>query len=172
MDEIHHYLCGRSSYAWAKKAAALRRISFARCSSLFSRSSCLIRSWSENCCTLIGFCWSKYFWYQTRSVSGVQPLRSMLLKEQLRKLLPSSMDNLFRIQSQVEPLYLWFQGYILLFSSGHSLRKVGLRQTRYGSVKSQHQWHNMTWKIIKKTEFGFLSDLLFACFNSSFECFT
>ncbi|MGE8563033.1 MAG: integrase, partial [Acinetobacter bohemicus] len=26
------------------------------------------------------------------------------------------------------------QGYILLFSSGHSLRKVGLRQTRYGST--------------------------------------
>lgn len=44
MDKIHHYLCGRSSSAWAKKAAALRRISLARCSSLFSRSSCLIRS--------------------------------------------------------------------------------------------------------------------------------
>ncbi len=27
MDKIHHYLCGRSSSAWAKKAAALRRIS-------------------------------------------------------------------------------------------------------------------------------------------------
>ncbi|WP_297427873.1 hypothetical protein, partial [uncultured Acinetobacter sp.] len=26
------------------------------------------------------------------------------------------------------------QGYILLFSSGHSLRKLGLRQTRYGSI--------------------------------------
>ena len=46
------------------------------------------------------------------------------------------MDNLFRIQSIIEPLYLGFQGYILVFSSEHSLRKVGLRQTRYGSLDS------------------------------------
>jgi len=42
---------GRAS-AWAKKAAAVRRISLARCSSLFSRSSCLMRSWSQRAAVL------------------------------------------------------------------------------------------------------------------------
>src|SRR5690606_25047303 len=44
VDEGHHHLCLRSSSAWAKKAAAFRRISLARRSSRFSRSSSLIRS--------------------------------------------------------------------------------------------------------------------------------
>src|SRR5690606_34788297 len=44
VDERHHHPGRRSSPAWAKKAAALRRISLARRSSRFSRSSSLIRS--------------------------------------------------------------------------------------------------------------------------------
>src|SRR5690606_37673169 len=44
VDERHHHPGRRSSSAWAKKAAALRRISLARRSSRFSRSSSLIRS--------------------------------------------------------------------------------------------------------------------------------
>ncbi|WP_262464173.1 Tn7-like element transposition protein TnsE, partial [Acinetobacter ursingii] len=31
-------------------------------------------------------------------------------------------------------------GCILLFSSGHSLKKSGLRQTRYGSVQNTLNW--------------------------------
>ncbi len=40
--EGHHYFGRRSSSAWAKKAAALRNISFAHLSSHTSRSSCFI----------------------------------------------------------------------------------------------------------------------------------
>src|SRR5688572_20511251 len=47
VDEGDHYFGRRSSSAWAKKAAALRRISLARFNSRFSRSSCLRRSCSE-----------------------------------------------------------------------------------------------------------------------------
>src|SRR5262245_50262609 len=47
VDEGDHYFGRRSSSAWAKKAAALRRISLARFNSKFSRSSCLRRSCSE-----------------------------------------------------------------------------------------------------------------------------
>ena len=43
VDERHHHLARRSSSAWAKYADALRRISFARRSSRFSRSSSLSR---------------------------------------------------------------------------------------------------------------------------------
>lgn len=43
INERHHYFGLRSSSAWTKKAAALRRISLARLSSRFSRSSCLSR---------------------------------------------------------------------------------------------------------------------------------
>src|SRR5262249_61753262 len=61
VDERHHYFGRRSSSAWAKKAAALRRISLARFNSRFSRSSCLRRSrsvlvsparlpWSRSAC--------------------------------------------------------------------------------------------------------------------------
>ncbi|MTD12307.1 hypothetical protein GIX10_13070, partial [Acinetobacter sp. YIM 103518] len=38
--------------------------------------------------------------------------------------------------------------YILLFSSGHSLRKLGLRQTRYGSELKELEING----IIKKVE--------------------
>src|SRR5262249_6926689 len=45
VDERDHHFGLRSSSAWAKKADALRRISFARLSSRFSRS----RSFSRSC---------------------------------------------------------------------------------------------------------------------------
>src|SRR5262249_60614866 len=44
VDEAHHYLARRSSSACAKYADAFLRISLARRSSKFSRSSCLRRS--------------------------------------------------------------------------------------------------------------------------------
>src|SRR5690606_20879995 len=44
VDEGHHHLSPRSSSAWAKKAAAFRKISLARRSSRTPRSSSLIRS--------------------------------------------------------------------------------------------------------------------------------
>src|SRR5512143_3971887 len=47
LDERHHHFGRRSSSAWTKKAAALRRISLARLSSPFSRSNSLSRSCSE-----------------------------------------------------------------------------------------------------------------------------
>jgi hypothetical protein len=47
VDEIDHHLCRRSSSALAKYADASRRISLARRSSTFSRSSCLRRSRSS-----------------------------------------------------------------------------------------------------------------------------
>ena len=39
VNKLNHYLCVRSSSAWAKKAAALRMISLACLNFLFSRSS-------------------------------------------------------------------------------------------------------------------------------------
>ena len=49
IDERHHHLARRSNSAWAKYADALRRISFARHSSRFSRSS----SWSRRHSSLV-----------------------------------------------------------------------------------------------------------------------
>src|SRR5262245_7539994 len=74
IDERHHHFGRRSNSAWAKKAAALRRISVARFNSRFSRSSCLRRScsvlvsparlpWSRSAC--------RTHW---RKDSGVQPI--------------------------------------------------------------------------------------------------
>src|SRR5262247_3691110 len=74
VDERHHHFGRRSSSAWAKKAAALRRISLARFNSRFSRSSCLRRSrsvlvsparlpWSRSACLT-----------HLRKVSPVQPI--------------------------------------------------------------------------------------------------
>lgn len=61
IDKRHHHFTRRSSSAWAKKAAALRRISLARFNSRLSRSSSLRRSrstldrpsrfpWSRSAC--------------------------------------------------------------------------------------------------------------------------
>src|SRR5690606_31231934 len=48
VDERSHHFGRRSSSAWAKKAEALRKISLARFSSRFSRSSSLSRSRSND----------------------------------------------------------------------------------------------------------------------------
>src|SRR6476620_9722056 len=74
IDKRHHHFGRRSSSAWAKKADALRKISFARFNSRFSRSSSLSRSrsvlvtparrpWSRSACRT-----------HLRSVSAVQPI--------------------------------------------------------------------------------------------------
>ncbi len=74
VDKRHHYFGRRSSSAWVKKAAALRRVSLASFISRFSRSSCLRRSrsalvsparlpWSGSAC---GAHW--------RKDAGVQPI--------------------------------------------------------------------------------------------------
>ncbi|MFW1974168.1 hypothetical protein, partial [Acinetobacter bereziniae] len=54
MDKIHHYLCGRSSSAWAKKAAALQRID-----DIF-----LGKWWLFNACLLVER--TIEFWDQTK----------------------------------------------------------------------------------------------------------
>src|SRR5271166_111865 len=74
IDERHHHFGRRSSSAWAKKADALRRISFARFSPRFSRSSSLSRSRSV---LVTPACrpWSRSAWRtHRRSVSAVQPI--------------------------------------------------------------------------------------------------
>src|SRR5690606_38665072 len=74
VDERHHHFARRSSSACAKYADALRRISLARCSSRFSRSSSLSRSRSW----LVSpgrFPSSRWRWrIQPRNVSAEQPI--------------------------------------------------------------------------------------------------
>src|SRR5262245_53138970 len=74
IDERHHHFGRRSSSAWAKKAAALRRISLARFNSRTSRSSSLRRSRSE--LDMPGrFPWSRSACRtHLRKVSPVQPI--------------------------------------------------------------------------------------------------
>src|SRR5262249_1059314 len=74
VDERDHYFGRRSSSAWAKKAAALRRISLARFNSKFSRSSCLRRSCSE-VVSPARFPWSRSACLtHLRKVSAVHPI--------------------------------------------------------------------------------------------------
>ena len=54
VDERDQYFPRRSSSAWAKNADALRRISLARFSSAFSRSSCFRRSRSASAALRVG----------------------------------------------------------------------------------------------------------------------
>src|SRR5262249_40601931 len=79
VDEIDHGLNRWSSSAWAKKADAFRRISFAWRSSRFSRSSALMRSRSSGVAPGRGP-WSRSAsrtpW---RSVSPQQPIFSAVL---------------------------------------------------------------------------------------------
>src|SRR4030095_9569728 len=78
LDERHHHFPRRSSSAWAKNADALRRISLARRSSWFSRSSALSRARSS----LVSpgrRPRSRSAWRtQWRSVSFVQPIFSAI----------------------------------------------------------------------------------------------
>src|SRR5262245_32945249 len=74
VDEGDHYFGRRSSSTWAKKAAALRRISLARFNSKFSRSSCLRRSCSE-LVSPARFPWSRSACLtHLRKVSAVHPI--------------------------------------------------------------------------------------------------
>ena len=74
IDELDHHFVRRSSSAWAKYAAALRRISLARCSSRFCRSSSCTRRRSS----LVTPCrWplsTSYRRTHLRRVSAVQPI--------------------------------------------------------------------------------------------------
>src|SRR5699024_7216746 len=79
VDEGHHHLRGRSSSAWAKNAAALRRISFACLSSRFSRSSALTRSRSASSACCSGICLRSAALTHLRRVSAVQPIFSATL---------------------------------------------------------------------------------------------
>src|SRR5215470_12432070 len=78
VDEADHHLCRRSSSALAKYADARRRISLARRSSKFSRSSCLRRSRSSvvrpGRFPASRSAWRTHF----RSVSAVQPIFSAM----------------------------------------------------------------------------------------------
>ncbi len=74
VDEQRHRFGRRSSSAWAKKAAALRRISFARRSSRISRSSSLIRARSSLVNPPRRPVSTSVLRTHFRSVSGVQPI--------------------------------------------------------------------------------------------------
>jgi len=74
VNERHHHLPGRSSSAWAKYAEALRRISLARLSSRFSRSSAFSRSRSSLVTPGLSP-WSRSAWRtHLRRVSAVHPI--------------------------------------------------------------------------------------------------
>lgn len=68
------------SYGYTAKPAAFRMISLACLSSLISLSSSAMRVAWLWVVTITGFCWSRCFLCHERRVSGVQPLRSMLLR--------------------------------------------------------------------------------------------
>ena len=74
VDERCHHLGLRSSSAWAKKAAALRKISLARLSSRFSRSSSLKRAASSLVVPGRFPVSTSILLSHERSVSGVQPI--------------------------------------------------------------------------------------------------
>src|SRR5215470_12097898 len=78
VDKPHHHFARRSSSAWAKNAAAFFRISLARRSSKFSRSSCLSRCRSS--VVRPGRVpWSRSTWRtHFRSVSAAQPIFSAI----------------------------------------------------------------------------------------------
>src|SRR5680860_576742 len=80
VNETDHDLRGRSSSAWAKNAAALRRISFVCLSCLFSRSSSLTRSCSVFNDCVLGSCWRSLALTQFLSVSGLHPIFSATLR--------------------------------------------------------------------------------------------
>jgi hypothetical protein len=68
VDERHHFFPGQSSSAWAKKSDALRKISLARRSSRFSRSSGF--SLSRSSLVTPAPAWRTHF----RNVYVVQPI--------------------------------------------------------------------------------------------------
>src|SRR6185437_2927297 len=78
VDEREHHFPRRSSSAWAKNAEALRRISLARFSSAFSRSSCLTRSRSASAVLRRGSAVASAFITHDLSVSDVQPIFSAI----------------------------------------------------------------------------------------------
>jgi len=73
LDERHHHLGRQSSSAWAKYADALRRISLARFSSRFSRSSALRRSRSSLLRAARNPCSRSECRTHLRNVSAVHP---------------------------------------------------------------------------------------------------
>src|SRR6185437_12864868 len=78
VDEREHHFPRRSSSAWAKNADALRSISLARFSSVFSRSSCLTRSRSATAVLRRGSAVASAFSTHDLSVSDVQPIFSAI----------------------------------------------------------------------------------------------
>src|SRR5215510_3668128 len=131
VDKRHHYFGRRSSSAWAKKAAALRRISLARFNSRFSRSSCLRRSssvlvsqarlpWSRSAC--------RTHW---RKDSAVQPILPAI------EMIAAHCDSCFAwcsktirtARSRTSGEY-----FGTVFMTPYPLKIWSLRQTRGGSA--------------------------------------
>src|SRR5262245_27007864 len=131
VDKRHHYFGRRSSSAWAKKAAALRRISLARFNSRFSRSSCLRRSssvlvsqarlpWSRSAC--------RTHW---RKDSAVQPILPAI------EMIAAHCDSCFAwcsktirtARSRTSGEY-----FGTVFMTPYPLKIWSLRQTRGGSI--------------------------------------
>src|SRR5512144_2107209 len=74
IDELQHHRPRRSSSAWAKNAAAWRKISLARRSSRFSRSNAFSRSCSSVLSAWPCRCSRSALWTHLRSVSAVHPI--------------------------------------------------------------------------------------------------
>ena len=76
VDERHHHFARRSSSAWAKNADAFFRISLARFSSKFSRSSCFSR------CAFVG--------RQARPLAAIALRLAHPATQRLRRYIPAS----------------------------------------------------------------------------------
>src|SRR5262245_31256019 len=131
VDERHHHFGRRSSSAWAKKAAALRRISLARFNSRFSRSSCLRRSrsvlvsparlpWSRSAC---GAHW--------RKDSEVQPILPAIetIAAHCDSCSAWRSKTIRTARSRTSGEY-----FGTVFMTPYPLKNWSLRQTRGGSV--------------------------------------
>ena len=129
VNERHHHLRLPPCSAWAKKTAALRRISFARLSSRFSRSNSFSRWRSSELTPALTIASSSarrtYF-----STSPASSQSSMPPKQSLT----TGMHAPARSSEPIEPLALALPGNIsLVCSSAEPLKRFGLRQTRGSS---------------------------------------
>src|SRR4030095_10953364 len=135
VDKRHHYFGRRSSSAWAKKAAALRRISLARFNSRFSRSSCLRRS----CSVLVSP--ALLPWSRSDSPthlgkdSGVHPILPAIetIAAHCDSCSAWCSKTIRTARSRTSGEY-----FGTVFMTPYPLKIWSLRQTRGGSVEIQH----------------------------------
>src|SRR5437867_12703004 len=132
VDEAHHHLARRSSSACAKYADAFLRISLARRSSKFSRSSCLRRSRSSvvrpGRLPASRSAWRTHF----RSVSAVQPIFSAIevIAAHCDSCAASCSTTIRTARDRTSGETSWVSAW------PHPLKAWSLRETRRGSLRS------------------------------------